>query len=89
MNITNETFLMDEDPYDGRSFPHNCSYLNYTDYMLNDTNCGGAIFEGGELSSLHAVAYFIMQLCYLIACIVGLVGNTLVIYVIRDSLTSI
>ncbi|XP_042208152.1 somatostatin receptor type 2-like [Homarus americanus] len=65
---------------DTDSFPLNCSYLNTTD---TDTasNCSLGVFTG-EVSPIHMVANIIMQACYAIAFLVGLCGNTLVIYVV-------
>uniref|UniRef100_A0A0P4WDC1 G-protein coupled receptors family 1 profile domain-containing protein n=1 Tax=Scylla olivacea TaxID=85551 RepID=A0A0P4WDC1_SCYOL len=63
------------------TFPLNCSYLHESGLGPPDQNCSLGIFKGG-MSPIHLVANVIMQACYAVACLVGLCGNTLVIYVV-------
>ncbi|XP_071518885.1 somatostatin receptor type 5-like [Panulirus ornatus] len=74
----NETVQFDFDVND--TFPLNCSYLNGTDSDAAQ-NCSLGVFSG-DVSPIHMVANIIMQACYSIAFLVGLSGNTLVIYVV-------
>ncbi|XP_050691082.1 somatostatin receptor type 2-like [Eriocheir sinensis] len=70
-----------EPEYDfNNTFHLNCSYLNES-LGPPDVNCSLGIFRGG-MSSIHLVANVIMQTCYAVAFLVGLCGNTLVIYVV-------
>lgn len=75
MNVTE---LSDYDFND--TFPLNCSYLNFSN-PGEEQNCSLGVFSG-EVSPIHMVASIVMQTCYAIAFLVGLCGNTLVIYVI-------
>ncbi|XP_071519889.1 somatostatin receptor type 5-like [Panulirus ornatus] len=66
--------------------PLNCSFLLYVEpyngsEFLNETNCSLGLFEGG-VSRMSTAAVVITQLFYAITCVVGLCGNTLVIYVV-------
>ncbi|XP_064103211.1 somatostatin receptor type 2-like [Macrobrachium nipponense] len=63
------------------SFPLNCSYLNESSLDNNTGNCTLGVFSG-EVSPIHMVANIVMQGCYAIAFLVGLCGNSLVIYVV-------
>nr|UVI03434.1 allatostatin C receptor 2 [Procambarus clarkii] len=79
--MENQTVMEPED-----SIPLNCSFLLYIDpyngsEFLNDTNCSLGLFEGG-VSRMSTAAVVITQLFYAITCVVGLCGNTLVIYVV-------
>ncbi|ROT66478.1 allatostatin receptor 1 [Penaeus vannamei] len=62
------------------SFPLNCTYLNAVDREM-EHNCSLGLFTG-DGSSIHMVTNIIMQACYAVAFLVGLCGNTLVIYVV-------
>nr|QCB19934.1 allatostatin C receptor-like protein [Cancer borealis] len=65
--------------------PLNCSYLslledtNNTD--ITDVNCSLSLFEGGA-GRMSTTAMVVTQLFYALTCLVGLCGNTLVIYVV-------
>ncbi|XP_069947155.1 somatostatin receptor type 2 [Cherax quadricarinatus] len=74
----NATLLLDYDVND--TFPLNCSYLNVTDPEFA-RNCTLGVFTG-DVSPIHMVANLVMQACYAVAFLVGLCGNTLVIYVV-------
>nr|UVI03433.1 allatostatin C receptor 1 [Procambarus clarkii] len=77
-NTMNATLFLDYDG--GDSFPLNCSYLNVSDSEAAQ-NCSLGVFSG-EVSPIHMVANIVMQTCYAVAFLVGLCGNTLVIYVV-------
>ncbi|CAL4177216.1 unnamed protein product [Meganyctiphanes norvegica] len=75
----NETF-QDVDYH----YPENCSWLldeNNLTYF-NDTNCNLSSLFTGEKSRMNIPAAILTQLFYAITCVVGLCGNTLVIYVV-------
>ncbi|XP_069959689.1 somatostatin receptor type 5-like [Cherax quadricarinatus] len=79
--MENETLIEIED-----SVPLNCSFLLFVDpfngsEFLNETNCSLGLFEGGD-NRMSTAAVVITQLFYAITCLVGLCGNTLVIYVV-------
>ncbi|XP_068247688.1 somatostatin receptor type 2-like [Palaemon carinicauda] len=63
------------------SFPLNCSYLSESSLDNNTGNCTLGVFSG-DVSPIHMVANIVMQGCYAIAFLVGLCGNSLVIYVV-------
>ncbi|KAB7495926.1 Somatostatin receptor type 2 [Armadillidium nasatum] len=74
--IVNESFFINESFTDIDS-PFNCSLFNISIH-LNSTNC---TFPEGT-SSINMVANIVLQICYALAFVVGLCGNSLVIYVI-------
>ena len=65
--------------------PLNCSFLarleetNATE--ITDMNCSLSLFEGGA-GRMSTAAMVVTQLFYALTCLVGLCGNTLVIYVV-------
>ncbi|KAG7165555.1 somatostatin receptor type 2-like [Homarus americanus] len=79
--MENDTLSEPED-----TIPLNCSYLLYGDLynrsdFLNESNCTLGLFTGGK-NEMSIAAIVITQMFYAITCLVGLCGNTLVIYVV-------
>ncbi|XP_037804510.1 somatostatin receptor type 5-like [Penaeus monodon] len=61
--------------------PLNCSYLNWTEGM-NVSNCTGEVFEGRVFPLLNETVQLITLIFLAVAFVLGLCGNTLVIYVV-------
>lgn len=58
------------------------SYNNTTDILYNGTDGGDRGPYCGDTSVHESSLYLISKILYIIVCIIGLVGNTLVIYVV-------
>ncbi|KAK3856004.1 hypothetical protein Pcinc_037633 [Petrolisthes cinctipes] len=82
MEETDNGSLIDVD----EKVPLNCSFLllletyNVTE-VGNETNCSLGLYDGRD-QGMGIAAVILTQLFYALTCIVGLCGNTLVIYVV-------